>query len=137
MLSIDFNARKNVTRKQFGDLPVLFAHERWIRDSALNQILTLCRTIGTRTKGDLGSAANHPTHHPSMSLMRILTDGFQVEHVSQTLDDRGLPSTTPTDQNVQIRVEVDGSPIQESSFPRKGTEFCMLFKFRITFEPYP
>ena len=96
----------------------------------------LCRTMGTRAERDLGSAAEYLAYHPSMRPERLIAGGLQVEYVSQTLYDRRLPRAAPSDQNIQVWVEVNGGAIQEASFPRQGTEFRMFFGFRITVEPY-
>ena len=61
-------------------------------------------------------------------LAGFYTRGFKVQYITNTLEDSGFASATATDENIEIRIEVDGSTVKESADPRERHQFGVFIR---------
>src|SRR2546425_6066376 len=71
-----------------------------------------------------------------MRFSGFFSEWLNTEHVAQTLGHSRFSGPSPADQNIQVFVEMNSSPIQEASLPSYRHKLNVVLWNRITDKTY-
>ena len=138
VLAVDLDTGKDLRRQDvqhFAGLPV--AHDRGIRDGALDPVVPRARAMAADEERYLGAVSEHVLENPRVARSGLFAEGLQPEHVAQALDDGGLARPASAHQHVQVRVEAEHGPVQEAALPSHRDELGVFLGGRVAVQPDP